>query len=71
MLDKIMERMLDTRPMRMAGQIFGEEGPYRKGRSMGFAFLHEDMFGPDNHYDTVDPITHSTSQVDGSYFGIE
>ena len=65
----VERRVEGSRPFRLAGAIFGERGPYRSGRSMGFGFLHEDSFGPDDDYGTVDPI--SSSSGPGDYISAE
>lgn len=62
------DRRLDRIEMRMAGAIFG---PYRSGMSMGFDFLHEDDFGPDNHYASVEGISSMSYPGDYSSGGIE
>ena len=64
-------RLDKSRGFRLAGAIFGERTPYRAGMSMGFDFLHEDSFGPDNHYDSRESISSSNGPGDYSYGGIE
>ena len=66
------DRRLDgIREMRMAGAIFGNRGPYRGGMAMGFNFLHEDGFGPDDDYGSIDPISSSSGPGDYSFDGSE
>ena len=59
-------RLDKMREFRMAGAIFGNRSPYRSGMSMGFNFLHEDSFGPDNDYGTREAIS-SNNTVQGDY----
>ena len=69
--DKSERRLDAARELRMAGAIFGQRGPYRSGMSMGFNFLHEDEFGPDNDYGTREAISSSSGPGDYSFDGIE
>ena len=66
------ERRLDAmRELRMAGDIFGSQRPYRSGMAMGFNYLHEDAFGPDDHYGSRDFIDSSSGPGDYIVAGIE
>ena len=62
--DARLDRM---REFRMAGEIFGNRFPYRSGMSMGFNFLHEDSFGPDDDYGTRESISSSSGPGDYSF----
>ena len=69
--DKHDTRLDKMREFRMAGEIFGNRSPYRSGMSMGFDFLHEDRFGPDNHFGTREAISSSSGPGDYIDVGID
>ena len=64
-------RLDKMRELRMAGAILGNRVPYRSGMSMGFDFLHEDSFGPDDHFGTRDVIDRNSGPGDYIVAGIE